>query len=280
MMDAFYSERETEEAFRFLENEELIFRVDGFYALYNNSFLVQRRKKGNERAVGQLRLAGKIAKLLSWFPYVKGVAVSGSLSKNFADERSDIDFFIITAKDRLWVARTFMHLFKKLTYLVGKQHWFCMNYYLDEAGLELKEKNVFTAMETITAMPLRGDLVFKNFVAANEWTKEFFPKRTTEINNSKKIRKGWLKSFAEMIFNNRFGNWLNDRLMKITIRRWQKKTESKKRNQRGIILGIDAKKHYCKPDPRYFQQKVVTQFNLKMEQLMIQLEPLPVVKAV
>jgi hypothetical protein len=67
--------------------------------------------------------------------------------------------------------------------------------------------------------------------------------------------------------------------MKITVRRWQKKTESKKRNKRGIILGLDAGTHYCKPNPKYFQQKVVSQFNLKMEQLIMQLN-LPSVKAV
>ena len=279
-MDADYSEREIEEAFRFLENEELIFPVDGFYSLYNNPFLVQRRKKGNEKAIGQLRIAAKLAKLLSRFPYVRGIAVSGSLSKNFADERSDIDFFIITTKDRLWIARTFMHLFKKFTYLVGKQHWFCMNYYVDESGLELKEKNIFTAMEAITAKPLRGDSAFREFIVANKWTKKFFPNRIMEINNSQKIRKGLLKPFVEMIFNNKMGNWLNDQFMKITMRRWKKKEESKRKNLRGIIMGIDAGKHYCKPDPRYFQQKVVAQFNLKMEQLMMQLEPLPSVKAV
>ena len=280
LMDAIYSEKEITDAFQLLEKDELIFQIDGFYSLYNAPFLVQRRKKGNEKAKGQLKVATRIAKLLSRFPYVKGVAVSGSLSKNFADEQSDIDFFIITSQNRLWISRTFMHLFKKLTYFVGKQHWFCMNYYLDEVGLELKEKNIFTAMEAVTTMPLRGDLAFSDFIVANDWTKKFFPKKTTELSSSKRIRTGLLKRFVETIFNNRFGNWLDDRLMKTTVRRWQKKTESKKGNIRRIILGLDAGKHYCKPDPRYFQQKVVGQFNLKMEQLIMQLEPLTTMKAV
>ena len=280
MMDATYSEREIEEAFRFLEHEKLIFFLDGYFALYNNNILVQRRKKGNEKAVGQLRIAAKVANLLSRFPYVRGVAVSGSLSKNFADEESDIDFFIITAKDRLWLARTLMHLFKKLTYLVGKQHWFCMNYYVDEAGLEIKEKNIYTAVEVVTALPLRGDVIFQDLIAANEWTKTFFSARVTEINTSKKIRKGLLKPLAENIFNNKFGNWLNDRLMEITIRRWAKKTENKRKNRRGILMGMDAGKHYSKPEPKYFQEKVLYQFHLKMEQLMHKLEPYPALRAV
>lgn len=280
LMDADYSEKEIADAFQLLERDELIFQIDGFFSLYNTPFLAQRRKRGNEKAAGQLKTAAKVGRFLSRFPYVRAVAISGSLSKNFADDESDIDFFIITSKNRLWIARTFMHLFKKLTFLVGKQHYFCMNYYLDETGLELKEKNIYTATEAITAIPLQGDTAFTNFILANDWIKKYFPRRSTDLLATKKIKRGVIKTTVEIILNNRFGSWLNKQLMKITVSRWQKKTELKRRNKRGIILGMDAGEHYCKPDPRYFQQKVVSQFNLKMEQLMLQVEPLPAVKVV
>ena len=83
MMDADYSQDDIRDAFYSLENEKLIFYLDGFYSLYNNSFFIQRRKKGNERAKSQFRIAAKVAKLLSHFPYVKAIAVYGSLSKDF-----------------------------------------------------------------------------------------------------------------------------------------------------------------------------------------------------
>ncbi len=278
-LDAGFSATEMDEAFGFLVNEKLIFRVDEFYALYDNPFLAQRRKKGNERSVKQLRIAAKVAGLLSRIPYVRGVAVSGSLSKNFADDGSDIDFFIITAKDRLWIARTFMHLFKKLTYLAGKQHWFCMNYYVDETALEIREKNIFTATEVITAVPLRGDSIFRDFITANEWSKKYYPNyRGTR--QSKKIRKGFMKPVAERMLNNRIGNRLDNWLMKLTVKRWLKKTELKKRNSQGVLMGMDAGKHYSKPDPRFFQEKVVHRVNLKMEQLLQELESFTAVKAV
>ena len=280
LLDASYQENEVNEAFQLLEEKKLIFRLDRFYSLYNNPFLVQRRIKGNEKASKQLLIAVRVAKLLSRFPYVKGVAVSGSLSKNFADERSDIDFFIITTKDRLWIARTFMHLFKKITFIAGKQHWFCMNYFIDETALEIREKNIFTATEVITALPLRGDSVFRDFSDANKWTRKFFPHRTTETRNSKKIRKGLLKPLIEKIFNNKAGDGLDNWLKKVTTRRWQKKTEHKKRNRQGVLMGMDAGKHYSKPDPKHLQAKVVLRFDLKMEQLLQELESFPSVRAV
>jgi predicted nucleotidyltransferase len=51
-------------------------------------------------AVKHIKKAKAVAKFLSWFPYIRGIAISGSLSKNFADENSDLDFFIITAANR------------------------------------------------------------------------------------------------------------------------------------------------------------------------------------
>ena len=55
-----------------------------------------------------------VSRLISKFPYVEGVGISGSLSKGYYDDDGDIDFFIITSPKRLWIARTFLILYKKL----------------------------------------------------------------------------------------------------------------------------------------------------------------------
>ncbi len=154
-----------------LLSNNIIFKTDEFYSIQNDKALVQRRCDGNFLAAEQMKIAHRAATILSKFPYVKGVAISGSLSKKFADKNSDIDFFIITAANRLWIARSFMHLYKKFTFLTGRQHWFCMNYYVDEAGLEIEEKNIFTAMEIVTLMPMQGS--FTDFFKQNDWTKIF-----------------------------------------------------------------------------------------------------------
>ena len=106
-----------------------IFLHDDFYSLHNNPLLAYRRKEGNLRAKKLLPRAYAIGRFLYRFPFVRAIAISGSLSKDFADEKADIDFFIITKANRLWIARTIMHLFKKLTFITGHQHYFCMNYY-------------------------------------------------------------------------------------------------------------------------------------------------------
>src|SRR4051812_38157593 len=92
---------EFEKSLEFLQTESVIFKMGELYSLHNVITLTERRYKGNERAERLLRKAASGAKLLSKFPYVTGVGISGSLSKNFADETADVDFFIITAANRL-----------------------------------------------------------------------------------------------------------------------------------------------------------------------------------
>ncbi|MGN6165697.1 MAG: nucleotidyltransferase domain-containing protein [Flavisolibacter sp.] len=250
-----------------LTSENHVIRFDEFYTLQENYTLVTRRNDGNLRARKMLETAQKIASLLSAFPFVRGVAVSGSLSKNFADENSDIDFFIITAKNRLWLARTFMHCFKKITFLFKKQDWFCMNYYVDEEMLQIKEKNIYTAIEVATLLPLRGIKAFKSFYADNEWCKEFLPNHGMKISYLQEGRQPIFKKIVELFFNNKPGELLDSMLMKITAHRWAIKTERMQLNSRGCILGMDTNKHYAKNRPENFQNKLIANYETKLYSL-------------
>lgn len=253
---------------KYLVIDRMVYHFDKFYTLKNEYFLVERRLQGNVRAAKMIGTARKVSNLLARFPFVKGIAISGSLSKNFADEDSDIDLFIITSKNRLWIARTLMHCFKKLTFLVKREHYFCMNYYIDEEELQIREKNIYTAIEIATLMPLHGDTTFEQFYMANNWTRNYLPNKYMRLTTAKSLRRSWLKRVFEWLFNNRFGNALDDLLMRITVERWDKKRQEKKLNIKGLIMGMDAGKHYAKPDPKNFQEKLILKYQLKLSQIL------------
>ena len=256
-----------DESLKNLLEEKLIFRISGFYSIQNLEILATRRIEGNKRAEHQLKIASRIAKFLSGFPFVKSVCVSGSLSKDFADENSDIDFFIITEADRLWTARSFMHLFKKLSYLAGKQHWFCMNYYVDEKGMEIVEKNIFTAMEIVTLKPMQGKEYFKRFIDANSWTKNYFPEQKISVVDDG-IEKIKLQRFIEKTFHSKFGDVIEKWLMNLTDKRWKKKTQRNKLNNHGERISMIVGPHFSKPNPDIFQLKIINEYGLRVNQLL------------
>ena len=250
-----------------LTAEQTIFSIDGFYALHNDGSMATKRRIGNRLAAKQMTIAQRSAKLLSWFPYVRGLAISGSLSKNYCNEKTDIDFFIITAPGRLWIARTLMHLYKKFTFLTGRQKWFCMNYFVDEACLEIEEKNIFTAMEITTLLPMYGKTALHNFTFSNKWIKNYLPGDSSDFSHVPELKKGMFCKLTEFVFNNQMGNWLDDQLMWITQKRWQKKEQRKMKNDNGYQMGMVVNKHFSKPNPVYFQDKVLEMYRSRLEKL-------------
>jgi hypothetical protein len=71
-----------------------------------------------------------------WLPWVSGVAITGSLAMNNADEHADADVMIITENNRLWLVRPLMVLF---SFLYGKgdrgtrkENSWCLNLWLEQ----------------------------------------------------------------------------------------------------------------------------------------------------
>lgn len=259
---------EFDAALEMLLTHKTIFRLDEFYSLQPDFLLAERRRKGNMLAASQMKTASRVARFLARFPYVKGIAVSGSLSKSFATEKTDIDFFVVTQANRLWIARTLMHLYKKLTFLTGRQHWHCMNYYVDETAMEITEKNIFTAMESVTLLPMQGQQAFDAFMKDNAWVADYFPSKKISTRAIPEIRPGMIRRLAEIIFNNPFADRLDNWLMKITAKRWHKKTSHHRLNSSGHVMSMVADRHVSKPDPKNFQDKIVEQYRVKMLELL------------
>ena len=244
--------------------DRIVFSSDGFYALDNNPARIQRRLEGNQRARELLPTARKIGAFLFRFPYVHGVAISGSLSKNYADKNGDIDFFIITKANRLWIARTILHLFKKITFLVGRQHYYCMNYFIDEEALCIPERNIYTATEVITLLTVAGSAAMNDFFEANAWSKEWFPVHAPDKALEVSDNIITLKKFSERILN---WNRLDTFLFRLTSRRWRKKEMRRLKNSKGRVMNLITGKHFSKSDPEAFQQRILSLYQGRIRKL-------------
>jgi hypothetical protein len=247
--------------------QAIVFSIDGFFSLHNDAGLAGRRKAGNLRAVPLLKKARRIAAFLAAFPYVRGVAVSGSLSKSFAAENADIDFFLVTESNRLWLARTIMHCFKKLTFLFNLQDCFCMNYYVDTTALEIHEKNKFTAVEIATLLPLQGQAVFAEFFRANQWKNNWLPNSSNRLTEAAAANPLHWGRFIELCFNNRLGNRLEHWCRQLTDKRWKQKTQRGKKNSNGIVMSLLAGEHTARPDPVAFQAQLLNRYQLRLNEL-------------
>jgi len=250
----------------------IIFRVGDFYSLQSNILLGHRRKEGNMRALAMLDKAIRIGRFLYRFPYVKAVGISGSLSKNFATETSDFDFFIVTAANRLWIARTLMHAFKKLVILLGRQRYYCMNYYIDEKAMVLNDRNIYSAIELKTLLPVAGSQRFADLFSWNSWADDLLPFCSYRKQALPDPGKGFFKWIVESVFNNRLGERLDNWLFHISSKRWEKKELAGKTNERGEVMCLLTAKHFAKSNPGEFQERMLQLYENRCKVLLQQLQ--------
>jgi hypothetical protein len=247
-----------------LTNEVLIYRFGNLYSLHPDESNIERRVKGNNEAEKSLVVAQKKAKLISKFPFVRGVFASGSLSKGYMDEKSDIDFFIITTPGRLWIARTLLVLYKRL-FLGGSRKHFCVNYFVDEDHLEIEEKNLFTATELATLIPLYGSEQYSRLIESNDWLKGFFPNyvsRPTE--NVPTSRVSASKKMLEALISACFATNIEAYFKRLTMKRWKKIFESQY-SKADFDIAFKSKSYASKHHPQHFQRKVMEVYAEKLK---------------
>jgi hypothetical protein len=257
------SEYDIQDALRKLLSEGRIFQHQGYFMLEDDFEWVKERKKGNIQARQLLKKSGKYVSIISSFPFVKAIAISGALSKFYAGDKPDIDYFIITSRNRLWIARTFLHLFKKLTFITGHQHYFCMNYFIDMNALEIPNRNQYTAIETATILPVYNLELNRKFIEANRWFSEFLPNYPSKIHDDYLIHVGKrpVKSIAEFVINHLFPEKLNTFLMNLTDKKWRKKWSGHNYNESDYRRSFQTEIHISKNHPADNEKKIMQAFN-------------------
>ena len=250
-----------------LVQSQFLFQAGEFFSLHHEMSLINRRIAGNEMARGYFRIARRRARWIYRFPFVRAVMISGSLSKNYADQETDIDFFVVTAPRRLWIARTLLVLFKRI-FLFNSHKYFCVNYFVDEEHLEIEEKNLYTATELMTLVPLEGLDIYRKLIRENAWSTGFLPhaKEKSCLFPAGNRRHGRLKVLAEDILSSSLGRWLEERFMSLSKARWQK-IYGRKVTRSDFEVSFKSTAHVSKNHPENYQRKVMDQYRRKLEEL-------------
>lgn len=225
---------------------------------------VARREKGNSMAEEMMKEAYVRSKKASRLPFIKGLCISGSLSKNYFDDKSDVDFFVITKANRLWICRSLFVAFYKLL-PESKKKFYCLNYFISEADLHIDDKNIFVATELAHLIPTFGYEGYKQLLKSNLWYKDWIGNRPEHDGKGcEESKKGFLKSVIEGIFAGRFGNWCDEFLQKETARRWAKR-HSGDMDKKQFEIRYRSRKHVAKRHEKGYQDKVLNALDQKMK---------------
>jgi hypothetical protein len=249
-------------ALRGLSERKYIFSLDAFYSTENNPGNAERRRKGNELALKLMPFARKRGQFISKFPFVRAVMASGSFSKDYMDEQSDLDFFIVTEPGKLWIARTLLVLYKRIA-LFNSHKYFCVNYLVDEANLEIEEKNLFTATELATLIPLQNAAIYRRLLASNPWLTRVFPNFTPrDVRNVQDAKNLFFKRVFEFMLRP-FATRLERMCMSFTLNRFYR-IYQKQFSEQDFLIAFKSKKYASKNHPKNYQKKVMDLYHEKM----------------
>lgn len=191
-----------------LEAAGKLYRVDKL--LFCQGYEETHRKK-QEWSRGLFRKHRKILWLLVRMPWVKFMALTGANAFESCCEQDDIDLFLITQADRLWLCYL---LIVVITKLLGKRPLLCLNYAVDENHLYVPEENYYTAVQIIQMLPLVESPLSREMVRQNSWIFNFLPNANRELptethyllkrkqsrSNRSTITFGWLKRLNRRIY--------------------------------------------------------------------------------
>ena len=148
-------------------------RQSGYFCLTGRESIVQTRLRRAGISARLWRKATRYGWLIATLPFVRMVAVTGTLAVDNAEARDDIDYLIITEPNRLWLVRS---LVIGVVY-VGRLERLeiCPNYLIASNALQQFDRSLFTAHELAQMIPLYGPDMYRQLLQANAWARCFFP---------------------------------------------------------------------------------------------------------
>lgn len=129
-----------------------IVNVSGHYCLpaREETVAIRRERAAASRKVW--RRARFYVKWLARLPFVRMVAVTGSLAVSNISGRPDIDLLVAAEPGRVWVCRRLLVACVRLARFFGDE--ICPNYILASDALALQQQDFFTAHELAQMVPL------------------------------------------------------------------------------------------------------------------------------
>ncbi len=241
-----------------LHMEGLIKSWNSYYFINHSEKIVQRRLEGEKHAMKALARATWFSGLMARFPFVRGISLSGSISKIYMDKQSDIDYFIVTSPGRMWVSRTLLVIFKKI-FLFNSHKYFCINYFVTEESLPIPNRNLFSATEMAFLIPTYNLPLYRKLMQENEWYRDYYPQLALrDARWVSKKEKFILKPILEKLLSGKAGEKLDSFFFRLTLDHWKKKF--KHFDPDTFDLRLRCRKNESKHHPLGYQEKVLAQY--------------------
>ncbi len=195
-----------------LQSGNLIAQTGDYFTLPGREGLAETRARRATQSAHLWPIARTYGRQLASFPFVRMVALTGTLAVNNVEHGADLDYFIVTQRGRLWLCRAF--IIGLVRFAARRGHQLCPNFFLAETALALPDHTLYIARELTQMIPLYGLDTYQRIRQANSWVCDYLPNAggPPPIENPASSAPSSLKPLLETLFANPLGT---------AIERWE-----------------------------------------------------------
>jgi hypothetical protein len=177
---------------------------DGYFFPRGRRDLVVTRLRREETSRHMLHSLATPLTFIARMPFVRMVALSGSVAHLNADEGADLDLFVITSPRRVWMVTVTILAAARL---FGWRKRLCLNYIVSERAMWVAPADLFSANQIVHLQPLIGQSAYLRFLDANRFVERFYPnfrpRTTPPVTDTSWVGRSWapLTALCERLSN-------------------------------------------------------------------------------
>jgi len=222
--------------------QDKVYQKFGFYFIAGHAGDVDIRLDRYSIAENKFRIARRFARWIDWLTFVKMIAVCNNVGYNNATAKSDIDYFIVVDRGRIWWSRLVITLVATILRLRRHGNKFvdrvCLSFYIGQdhlnlSDIALKPADPYLVYWFATLAPIFDDDTYDKFLSENSWFKSYLPNfYPTVLNHRRSVQPlgyarfsrrlgqlvsggalgGRLESFARLVQVNKVKAYLGESL--------------------------------------------------------------------
>jgi hypothetical protein len=145
---------------------------EGVFFPAGREHLIAERQRRKQWSLAFLQRHRLLLAAVCAIPYVRMVALSGSVAHLNMHGTGDLDLFIVTRGRHVWSVTVAVIVLAKL---LRHRDVTCANFVVADSRLVLDQQDLFTANQTIHLKPLVGAPVLQELLRANPFVADFYP---------------------------------------------------------------------------------------------------------
>jgi hypothetical protein len=210
-----------EEVLLAVGEEGIVTRTEDYFTLPGREEIVNIRMRRLLCSSVLMPRAIAFGQMLGNLPYVRMVALTGSLAVMNVSENQDFDYMLVAARGRVWTARAFALALNRMARLQG--YTLCPNLIISETALKWSKKDLYSARELCQMIPIMGFDVYYTLMQVNKWVEDWLPNAYLEcirIRPGVQQRVITFQNVLEILLRGKLGNRFEQWEMKRKITRF------------------------------------------------------------